>query len=862
MKKKTYAWAVLPVIALLAACGNTPASSPSGASSPEPTSASATPPASSSSTPAPASSSTTPEPSSSSVTPDPVVHLDGYAPVDKNAEVRDFDKRFDQIVDDFSGETLNGTTDGVRHEGFLRALVDSALPSFPKTTDGAIYKAASGTYEAMDFGANGIGFKIRVSRGTLKLANLRLELRGGDAFKTYPIQLAEARNSDNEALPELTNEFQDILINPGQTIEDEDTVYENVDGTASTTTVLGHILGFHLVANDVEVGAEIEIDQVFTFAGTNRVVLDDFNHDNAGDVPNAWWGGSASGFIVRRGVKLTGNKGYTTPALGNFTHIALSALGDSSAAKLVGLDAGGTTLATVNWSDLTAIENPIKPLVNGGYANYVVSLAKLAGNGVLDKVQIVSGSDFELSCVFVTSLEVPNLDLAYPHIKPTVVMDTFARNIASLNNDWDASAAIEANKEAGVTGFVSYAMGDQIKTEGGSLVLPAAPDYASVTIGYMATQLDLDAKYVVIAAKGDDLSNMRFKFRNKGSNKEVYFKDALAAEGVKTYGGTIASPYVDEGGFTHYVFDLSLNGLGVGDIFDLYYTGATGAEIESIYFARDDFNFTKLGSKAPDTTAAIDLAKYVWLGNIYVGTARFFGVELAAATENTTLESFRVELNKDTKWLNSGALIALDLEGNRLNKDTVIPKTGMTILFDLVASGFPTEGDGWAHLHVGDGFTGSITASKLIFGEMSFTKSFGGREAVNVNKVYAYVAGYDLDASYDYLAITLKATGTAMTYESFRVESPKGVVAYANNPATFVAKHADGTPVAAADVIPEDGETIYIDVAASAISIPAATGFHIHYADWGDPVGTLQIEDVTGISTFTPYNLINIENFR
>ena len=886
MKKKTIVWALLPVAALLVACGGSnssssqPASSSSAsASSSQPASSASSSAASSSASQSSASSqssaassessqsqsseisSQSSQSQSSSSSQEPVEHLEGYAPVSSAIETRDFDERFDVMVDDFSGDAIQGTTTGTLHEGYLRALVDSNLDSFPNTTDGAIYKAASGSYEAMNFGANGIGFKMRVSRGRLGLANLRLELRGGDGYQTYRINLNEARNSDNEELPELTNEFQDILINPGQTIEDENTVYKNLDGTDSEQTVLGMILGFHLVANDLEVGAEIEIEEVFTYSGVNRVVLDDFNRADVSRVPDAWWGGSASGFIVRRGVALGTGKTYMTPALADKQYLVITAMGDSSSVTFTGYDAQGEELIDFAWSEALGVNNPLVPLANGGYGNYAINLAQLSGNGILSHVAITANSGVEIAGVFLTSFEVPQLDLVYPHIAVTSVLDTFDRNIASLSPDWDASAAIQANIEAGVTGFVSYNHGDQIYTENGSLHLPAAasPDYAQVTIGYADELLDVNAKYVVIAAKGEDLNLMRFKFRGGGSDTEVWFNAGLANEGVKAYGNNqIPSPYVDNGGFTHYVFNLAQNGLGVTGIFDLYYTGENPAEIGSIYFANDDFSLFETGRQACQVGDELDLTNYAWVGNMHAPDARFFGIEIAEASDADYM-SLRVEKGGSAIWLKDGVLKAYFADGTLVDPTAAIPATGTTIYVDMESAPFPAENDGYVHLHVGGGFTGIVKFANFIAAMDGFAKSFGGSDPVTTTGGYVYCGGFLIDAAYDYLSITVKATGTNMTFDSLRIESPDGSLAYFNNPNTCPALHLDGTPVSGSDVIPEEGVTVVVDVANSWISLAAGQRLHVHYADWGNPSGTIQVLDVTGIARVKPYNLIFAE---
>ena len=120
------------------------------------------------------------------LTDEVVEHLENFNPVNPDAgyKLRKFDERFDEYVEDFTGATVNGEFPGKIHNGFLRAMVDSKLDNFPDSVDGALYKCASGNYEAMNLGANGIGFRIRVAAGKIGLKNLRLELRGDDA-RTY-----------------------------------------------------------------------------------------------------------------------------------------------------------------------------------------------------------------------------------------------------------------------------------------------------------------------------------------------------------------------------------------------------------------------------------------------------------------------------------------------------------------------------------------------------------------------------------------------------------------------------------------------------------------------------------------------------
>lgn len=846
MKKKTLAWAVLPAALLLAACG--------GGRSEESPSDSSTPEESTSQT----------ESETSSTSESTVNHLDDFTHATGEAVERAYDERFDVMLEDFSGENLAGETEGgTLHKGRFEGVVDSDLYNFPSDTDRALYKAAGESYEGMNLGANGIGFRMRVTKGSVKLANLHLELRGGDApLTTYKIELTDARDSDNEALPELSGEWQDFLINPGQTIEDENTVYKNVDGSDSEVAVLSKIVGFHLVANPEEVAGIVEIDEVFTYSGTSRVTLDDFNRTILNKVPNAWWGGSDSGaaHIIRKGLTLAGGATYTTPSLeGNKEDIVLTLLGDTSNVALTGLDASGNELATVNWGELAIGEGLVAAGVSADYQNLAIDLDQLTGNGTLDKVKVTATSAIELASVYLTSFEVPELDLSYPRLNPEsfVVFDDFEREIASLNDDWGASAAIQANIDAGVNGFISYSNGENIKTHDGALILPAttADGYDQVTIGVTATHVLEGAKYVVIAAQGEDLNLLRFKFRGKGSNSDVYFNAALAAEGVKTYNDEVVdNPYVGEDGYTWYVLELgALNGLEAGDLIDIYYTGNSEAKIDKIFFANADHPVTVLGSE--DKNVVGDASGYACLGE-FANAGTQIGMTVAS-DDGATFESVRIIRNGQEFWMNQDKLVGYLPNGTLITKSTPVPETPTTVWFDLVASGLEDLTPAKTAMHMGvAGCTGHITLSKIYHGEIGYAHSYGGFPAASVNgATYVSLGKKQLIDAHDIIAITIKATGE-LTYETFRVECNK-TFAFANNPDTWTCARADGSEVVASDPISTEGETIYLDVANSGIVLEAGKDLEIHFGGWGTGEGTIEILDIQGISLAgTPYNVI------
>ena len=251
--------------------------------------------------------------------------------VENPTTTRQYREEFDEMIEDFSSATPSGETTGEFNKSFLRVLVDSADVNEPTSPDAAIYKMSRGNYQIASF--EGIGFRMRkVGNGFLNLSNLVLGLRGDDAFKVFGINLAEALNPDGEPLPELTSEFQDVIVSPGQSIEDANTVYELAAGGNSETNVLDQILGFHLFALDEECSAVVEIEKVFLVNAGEVTDLDVFAREDVTRAdPTCWWRGS-TGFIVQKGVTLDGGKKYTTKAVekGEYENLVMNVMGDTS----------------------------------------------------------------------------------------------------------------------------------------------------------------------------------------------------------------------------------------------------------------------------------------------------------------------------------------------------------------------------------------------------------------------------------------------------------------------------------------------------------------------------------------------------
>ena len=396
--KKTKFLALLVAVLALAGCDDPKESS---------TPADSTPPVESST---PEQSSTPNEsstPDESSTPEEQVKHQDPLVGnLADGALTRKYKEAFDTMVDDFSGESLVGSTEGgvVSSHPRLRVLVDSANGDFPSSPDGAIYKMATGSYEIHNF--EGIGFKIRkVGEGKLDLSNLVLGLRGDDAYKVFEIPLESAVNPDSEPLNELTDQYQDLIVCPNLSLESDATEYELAAGGASGVKVLEKILGFHLYAKG-EVSQMIEIEEVYLMNAGEKTVLDAFNREAVNKADDTCYWRDSTGFIIGKNIMLKDGASYRTPEIAvDKTNLVLNVSGDTSSTTIAPITASGVQ-ASVAWADLKDENNqPVASAVNGGFHPIAISLANsnLALDGVIG-FEIKSNSEVYVSQIFLSSL--------------------------------------------------------------------------------------------------------------------------------------------------------------------------------------------------------------------------------------------------------------------------------------------------------------------------------------------------------------------------------------------------------------------------------------------------------------------------
>ena len=822
----------------LAACGtkkespaeSTPAeSTPSQSTPAESTPAQSTP---AESTPA---DSTPSESTPSESTPDVQEQVNHQAPLVKQllegTQTREFDEEFDMMVEDFSGSMLGTTTGTAQTSGVLRILVDSENGDFPGSNDASIYKCArSGHFETYD----GIGFKIRkVGEGNLKLEHLVLGLRGDDAYPVYNINLAEALNQDGEANPELTDEFQDIVVSPNLSIEDADTVYEG-----STLKVLDQILGIHLMAeNGVELSQLIEIAEVFVVKGADRTTIDAFDREkvNKPDTIVDWWRDS-TGYIRTKGVTLNNNQEYRSPvspadiAMGN---VVLGLNGDSTGLTLQALDGEGHVLKEATFANLKDSEgNSIKAAVSGAYGNYVINLEQsgLASEGIRQLV-VKSSKEVNINKFFLSDLATEQAALEYPKLDSQSVnmFDNFNRTQSGFNGDYEASASNPLVTGAGLNYALSYHNGELVSIADGMLTFDAttAVDYINFKEGKDGYNGE---KYLVLSVKGEGGATLN-DFRFDVGNGVTYINQMVSAAGLNLPTlGQADYPYTSADGFQWLVIDLAKSNMqpkASDGFIDFYYSGTGKLHINSVFYANEESNLAL--EPITDKLSVADITGYN-----YVGAFNPDGTNLVKlsfeADAGVTLESIRFTTEGGGEvWFKDG--LVKDQDGNVI--DATQEANGLEVIVDLKASGL--DANGWNHIHSG-GYGGQsgtfkVTVSKLVepskYVETALTEQLSVADITGYN----YVGAFNPDGA-NLVKLSIEADA-GVTLESIRFTTESGEVWFKDG----LVKDQDGNVIDAT----QEANGLEVIVNLKASGLDAAGWNHIHSGGYGGQSGAFKV---------------------
>lgn len=838
--KKSLLFVSISLVALLGitSCNN----NSNDSSSTSPVSSSTTVTSSSTTNP---SSTTTPASSSSSTTPSGFED-DTPKPTEENLPegtvVRDYNPAFDTMVDDFSGETSTGTLSdtGATYQSkpYLKVALHSKWDEgttsdsermVPTTPDRAIYKMATGTYDLVSMDA--IGFRVRLAKDStpIALSNLIFGCRGADTVQVYPINLANAVDADSSPLEEIGYEYKDLMISVKNSVDDN-VMYANPDGTASSLQVTSTMLGFHLYATG-DFKGDIEIEEVFAIKGSTRTVIDNFNRATVGNgLENAYWAGSTGTIEGRRAVINEGgsykvSKADATPA----ANVALSVKGDSTGLKVTPVKANGDEGTAVAWSELKDSEGKALPtILKNTYASYVVDIEKSGLGSDVVGVKLSSTTEVSVNKVFLTDL-VDVVAQDYPAIERTGVFDNFNRTQNSFTSDWDASATDPIVVNAGLNGCVSYNGAELISIGNGALKLGATDDYINFVEG-SKTGVE-GAKYLVFRMKTEGtLDNFRIMVDNM--SQPVYFNDWYAAPGTLSKD----TPYVDStSGYSLYVIDLEESGLGsMKDQITFFYTGTADLFIDEVFYANDMSRETEVVSaklNEADLVADFSTGDYVYVGNCYVGDSDIVAVTLKGDGE-TTLEAIRFELGGKQAWFKDGIV---DVHGDLIDYTTALPTEDVTYYIPLRANGLE-KGDGTLHIHAGayNGIKGSLTITALgTYNYVPNTKVVMAENKEVSNNAYNYICGNDGHiAGPKYL--TMVVTGDLST---MRIEDAAGNEWWAKDGKIIL---ADGSVLDASTPFAEE-TTIVIDLVATGLS----NNVQIHIHNGGAVDTTVTYKSIT-----------------
>lgn len=791
------------------------------------------------------SSTTTPASSSSSTTPSGFED-DTPKPTEENLPegtvVRDYNPAFDTMVDDFSGETSTGTLSdtGATYQSkpYLKVALHSKWDEgttsdsermVPTTPDRAIYKMATGTYDLVSMDA--IGFRVRLAKGStpIALSNLIFGCRGADTVQVYPINLANAVDADSSPLEEIGYEYKDLMISVKNSVDDN-VMYANPDGTASSLQVTSTMLGFHLYATG-DFKGDIEIEEVFAIKGSTRTVIDNFNRATVGNgLENAYWAGSTGTIEGRRAVINEGGSYKVSKADATLAaNVALSVKGDSTGLKVTPVKANGDEGTAVAWSELKDSEGKALPtILKNTYASYVVDIEKSGLGSDVVGVKLSSTTEVSVNKVFLTDL-VDVVAQDYPAIERTGVFDNFNRTQNSFTSDWDASATDPIVVNAGLNGCVSYNGAELISIGNGALKLGATDDYINFVEG-SKTGVE-GAKYLVFRMKTEGtLDNFRIMVDNM--SQPIYFNDWYAAPGTLSKD----TPYVDStSGYSLYVIDLEESGLGsMKDQITFFYTGTADLFIDEVFYANDMSRETEVVSaklNEADLVADFSTGDYVYVGNCYVGDSDIVAVTLKGDGE-TTLEAIRFELGGKQAWFKDGIV---DVHGDLIDYTTALPTEDVTYYIPLRANGLE-KGDGTLHIHAGayNGIKGSLTITALgTYNYVPNTKVVMAENKEVSNNAYNYICGNDGHiAGPKYL--TMVVTGDLST---MRIADAAGNEWWAKDGKIIL---ADGSVLDASTPFAEE-TTIVIDLVATGLS----NNVQIHIHNGGAVDTTVTYKSIT-----------------
>lgn len=762
---------------------------------------------------------------------------------------REFNAKYDEMLDDFSASTPIGTPSVVADYHsfpYLRVPINE----IGHEDDYAIYKYASGTYL---FHQLQIGLSIRLVEGTLPLSNLVLALRGDDTWKTYRLTFDTLLDGNADPLPELTNEYQDLIIDIPGSIDDDSVVYVDKSGNPTTTRVTDKVLGFHIFNNEATT-AVVEVKRVFVIQSGIETSLDVFERENVYlNDENCWWRGSV-GAIEPRHVVIQNNSSYevkNSEKGDGYENIVLR-LKDLNANAGADLTVApiykdGTTGTTKTYVELKDLNDNSLPALTESYQNVVINYAKSGWNADVIGVKVSTPSKVALNRVFFTNLEEDEVATNYPVVdfSDITVFDHFNRTQSGFNGDYEASISDPIVVNNGLYYTLSYSNGNMVSIDGNYLVYDATtlPDTEWINFKEASTRGYNGEKYLVMKVKATDGASLE-RFEVGG----VAGSNWYSASGLKVPALDVMDyPYTD-GEWKYIIVDIALTGMTFAEnnTLDTIYRGTGKLFIDTIFFA-NDYKVTP-NTEVKSVLSADEKVvnyldggyQYLYGGGANQNAYRYLAIEMKGEA-GTTLDAFRIEFElkdspNDVKWFKDGALKGIE--------SAVLTDEYQVFYIDLVESGLDVFELAHLHFHFGafDGHTGKVTVKEVAYVSANTYKTTVFTTETTIDYLdggykYQYGGGANTKG-YRYLYLTMKGNeGT--TFDAFRIEFEK-------NDASKVTKWAkDGVLKGIAnEALATDYQTYVVDLIASGLDVNDIAHLHLHFGAFEEHSGVVTIKEI------------------
>lgn len=675
------------------------------------------------------------------------VGITAYADEAAVPQTREFNKNFDRMLDDGTGEGVQAAYRSVSWEA--GACADPE--------DHPIFKLGAG---ALEGGFLTFSIELRSPDSSVTLADLRMALRDGDknaivSGKNDAFDLSEIAETWLDIDGDITNEWTTLTFKPS------DGSIKNEAGKASSETK--GFSGFHLYSVATK-GGKLDI---------RTIKVGDTTVYNFAGIDNTYWKGSDDQATVAdypnchvisasAQIKSTVATSNNTDDKYDAIVLRLAGTGTVTVAPIVSGQAG-TAKA---WTALTDMAGTAVSAIGADYVNHVISLSSLGETTAIEGVEIaVTGGTVYVAQAFFTNMESRPLETDFPVLDVDSIsyVSQFSTETTTKGSDqFESIKEVFAGDE-----YCEYALSDspvKIDIVNGHAVLDAK-DGGYTNLKVYAKNATNGRKYLVIKYKLENNATLEaFRFgmvytdRDGAVTGEKWVKDDVVFVGFGLPSTSEINPYKAGNGYEYMVVDLestfgdiadSLNFQGV----NLYFGGAGQMLIDEIYFADPCFPRLDLDHKVVfdnyDTLpAGGNDGKYYWTDisdtsklSIVEGALK---VEVPASTpvcvggasktnnkdsnyrymvmrmksENLDMSTFSIVWSEQlTSYANAGDFVTLS------GKEYVLGEEYSDFIIDLEASGIDRAIEGY-RLWVGGGNdeAGALYIDEVYFADALPTK--------------------------------------------------------------------------------------------------------------------------------------------